>query len=62
MSGAPYIVVVVTMEEMTPRIVTVATASEEDRLGDWVTSQPGLADLVSAAVKMAVPEPVDPAS
>ncbi len=61
MSGEPVIVIVVTMEETTPRIATFAAASEEDRLCDWVTSQPGLANLIDAAVRLALPEPAEPA-
>ncbi len=40
---------------MKPRIVTVATADEADRLGDWVKNQPDLAALIDAAVRLAMP-------
>ena len=60
--SAPSILVVVSMESMTPQIIVVATASEADRLGDWAKTQPGLTDLIDAAVRLALPEPAEPAS
>ncbi len=60
--STPVIIVVVELESTKPRIITVATAEEADRLSDWVRTQHGLADLISAAVQLALPEPAEPAS
>jgi len=60
-SGAPFILVVVQLETKAPQIITVASAEEADRLGDWVKNQPALADLISAAVRLALPEQAEPA-
>ena len=60
--SAPVIVVIVELEKMKPRIITIAAAEEADRLGHWIKTQPGLTDLIDAAVRLAIPEQAEPAA